>query len=286
MLKESTIQLLRFHFSFFLMPVYFFALSQAPQINWLDAVAIFFILHGLVYPASNGYNSYMDRDDTPIGGIENPMQPTKELFWVTVVMDIVAIFLSLLVSTVFAFGVLAYIAASRAYSYRGIRLKKYPIIGFITVLLFQGTLVFFLVYHGASTDKLMLAPTYAMAAAGLLMGSFYPLTQVYQHEFDRKDGVLTLSMLLGIRGTFIFTAIIYAAAMLFLLNYFSSKNQIENFIWLSIFLLPVLVYFFIWLYQVWKDPRQADFKHTMRMNLLASFCSNLAFLSILIGRFL
>lgn len=286
MLKESTIQLLRFHFSFFLMPVYFFALSQAPQINWLDAAAIFFILHGLVYPASNGYNSYMDRDENPIGGLEKPQQPTKELFWVTLIMDIAAVGLSFLISTTFALGVLAYILASRAYSYRGIRLKKYPIIGFITVLLFQGTLVFFLVYHGASKDKFLIAPTYAMAAAGLLMGSFYPLTQVYQHEFDRKDGVMTLSMLLGIRGTFVFTAIIYAAAMLFLLNYFTEKNQLENFIWLSIFLLPVLVYFFIWLIQVWKDPRQADFKHTMRMNLLASFCSNLAFLSILIGRFL
>ena len=65
-----------FHFSFFLMPVYWFALSQVKYINWAEAGLIFVILHLLVYPASNGYNSYMDRDTSPVGGIKNPLQPT------------------------------------------------------------------------------------------------------------------------------------------------------------------------------------------------------------------
>src|ERR1043165_2376045 len=117
MLAPSTIQLLRFHFSFFLLPVYLFALSQVPAIDTTDALLIFFILHILVYPSSNGYNSYMDRDETPIGGLSNPMQPTKELFSVSIVMDILAIGLSFLVSYWFAFCIVAYIAASRAYSY-------------------------------------------------------------------------------------------------------------------------------------------------------------------------
>ena len=89
MLQKSTIQLLRFHFSFFLMPVYWFALSQVPAISWPRALLVFLILHLLVYPASNGYNSYMDRDETAIGGLEKPMQPTRQLFYTTVFMDIV-----------------------------------------------------------------------------------------------------------------------------------------------------------------------------------------------------
>ncbi|MFI5187293.1 MAG: prenyltransferase, partial [Chitinophagales bacterium] len=64
MLRRSTIQLLRFHFSLFLLPVFLFALSQLNTINWQNAAIVFFILHVLVYPASNGYNSYMDRDQT------------------------------------------------------------------------------------------------------------------------------------------------------------------------------------------------------------------------------
>src|SRR5215510_6073806 len=119
MLRRSTIQLLRFHFSLFLLPVYLFALSLLPAIDWKDAVIIFFVLHLLVYPSSNGYNSYMDRDQTPIGGLRDPLQPTRQLFYVTIIMDVVAIAISFFISIYFAAGILLYILASRAYSYRG-----------------------------------------------------------------------------------------------------------------------------------------------------------------------
>ncbi len=122
----STLQLLRFHFSFFLMPVYWFALSQVAVINWRNAILIFIILHLLVYPASNGYNSYMDRDTTPVGGLKNPMQPTQLLFYTTIFMDAFALLLSFMISPLFVTGIFFYILASRAYSYRKIRLKKYP----------------------------------------------------------------------------------------------------------------------------------------------------------------
>src|SRR6186997_1619460 len=129
MIRASTIQLLRFHFSFFLMPVFWFALSQVVQVETKDAILIFIILHFFVYPASNGYNSYMDRDTGSIGGVEKPLQPTKQLFYVSVILDMDAIALSFLITPIFAIGICSYILASRAYSYRKIRLKKYPVIG-------------------------------------------------------------------------------------------------------------------------------------------------------------
>ena len=146
MIRKSTIQLLRFHFSFFLLPVFLFAVSQASDINYLHLLLAFLVLHLLVYPSSNGYNSYMDRDQSPIGGVKNPLQPTRQLFYVSLAMDVVALGISLLISPLFALGILLYILASRAYSYRKIRLKKYPILGFLVVFLFQGGLIFFITY--------------------------------------------------------------------------------------------------------------------------------------------
>jgi 1,4-dihydroxy-2-naphthoate octaprenyltransferase len=284
MLQRSTIQLLRFHFSIFLLPVFLFALSQVPVIHIRHAWLIFFILHILVYPASNGYNSYMDRDEGSIGGVKNPLQPTRQLFIVSLVMDATAILLSLLVSNWFAICIVAYIAASRAYSYRGIRLKKYPVIGYLTVVIYQGAVTFFMVYHGSSVDKTLHVPAAGMIAAGLLIGGFYPLTQVYQHEADAKDGVRTISALLGYRGTFVFTAIIYAIAMSVLAWWFFTRGQENKFVVLATLMLPILVYFFIWAGKVWKDVHKADFEHAMRMNLLASICTNIAFLTLLIWR--
>jgi 1,4-dihydroxy-2-naphthoate octaprenyltransferase len=281
LLLRSTIQLLRFHFSFFLLPVYLFALGQVPAIRLDHALLIFFILHILVYPASNGYNSYMDRDEGSIGGVKNPMQPTRQLFLVSVVMDCMAVLLSLAVSYLFTFCIIAYILASRAYSYRGIRLKQYPFIGYLTVIVFQGAVTFFMVYHGSSVNKTTDVPLTGMAAASLLIGGFYPLTQIYQHVADRKDGVQTLSALLGYRGTFIFTAIIYSVAMGLLAWLFSTEGQFIKFGVLATCMLPILVYFFWWAARVWKDENVADFTHTMRMNLLASVCTNFAFLMLL-----
>ena len=278
MLRSSTIQLLRFHFSFFLMPVFWFALSQVAEINIVRTILIFIVLHLLVYPASNGYNSYMDRDTGSIGGIKNPKQPTKQLFYASVLLDILALICSLFISVYFAAGILAFIAASRAYSYRGIRLKKYPVIGYLTVIIFQGALVFFLVMHGCSETKTLNVSPIGMIAASLLIGGFYPLTQIYQHMQDKEDGVTTISYKLGYNGTFIFTAIIYGLAMISLGTYLILNLEMGNFFIIQIFLLPVLVYFFWWFYKVYHDTKEADFKNTMRMNLLASVFTNAAFI--------
>jgi 1,4-dihydroxy-2-naphthoate octaprenyltransferase len=282
MIKSSTLQLLRFHFSFFLMPIYWFALSQVVQIHTTRAILIFIILHLLVYPASNGYNSYMDRDTDSIGGIKNPRQPTRQLFYASLLLDAMALICSTFISIYFMLGILAYILASRAYSYRGIRLKKYPFLGYFTVIFFQGAVCFFLVKHGASVTKTLTVPISAMIASSLLIGGFYPLTQIYQHQQDRADNISSISLVLGYRGTFVFTAIIYILAMIALGWYFANNLELDRFFIVQIFLLPVLIYFFWWFYQVYKNIAAANFKNTMRMNLLASVCSNAAFIFIFI----
>jgi 1,4-dihydroxy-2-naphthoate octaprenyltransferase len=264
------------------MPVYWLALSQVNNINWWDAVLIFIILHVLIYPASNGYNSYMDRDTGSIGGIKNPLQPTQQLFYVTIIMDVTATGISFLITPIFAVGILLYILASRAYSWRKIRLKKYPVIGYLTVIIFQGAVTFFLVYHGTESNHTTDVPITAMIASSLLVGGFYPLTQIYQHEEDLKDGVQTISYKLGYKGTFIFTGIIYALAFTMLAVQFFSNLEWDRFLLLQIFMLPVLVYFFVWFSKVLKNKNEANFKNTMRMNLLASICTNAGFIILLI----
>jgi 1,4-dihydroxy-2-naphthoate polyprenyltransferase len=264
------------------MPVYFFALSQLNHINWYNAALVFLILHLLVYPASNGYNSYMDKDTSPIGGVKNPLQPTKQLFIVTVCMDVIAILLSFFISWLFVVGIFLYILASRAYSYRKIRLKKYPITGYLTVVIFQGAVTFFLVYHGADSNHTTHVPVISMVASSLLIGGFYPLTQIYQHEEDAKDGVNTISYKLGYAGTFIFTGIIYVLAFCTLGLQFFLNLEWTRFIILQTYMLPVLVFFFIWFRKVFKNNKEANFKNTMQMNLLASVCTNLGFITLLI----
>lgn len=282
MLQRSTVQLLRLHFSLFLLPVYLFAISQLPVVNWRRALFVFLILHFLVYPSSNGYNSYMDRDDTPIGGLKNPLQPTRQLLYTTIVMDVIALILSFAISYVFALGILFYILASRAYSYRGIRLKQYPVIGFLVVFIFQGAVIFFITYCTASQPQTLAVPLLPAIASSLLIGASYPLTQIYQHQQDKEDGVLTLSYLLGKRGTFIFTLLLFtmAAACMFII--FKQAQTMNFFLLFLLSMLPVVLFFLNWFYRVWKNEKAADFTNSLRMNIVSTLCMLLYFSTLIL----
>ena len=284
MINVSTIKLLRIPFSFFLSPIYFFALAQVREINWFNAMLIFFIIHFLIYPASNGYNSYMDRDTESIGGLEKPPPPSRQLFWVTVVFDLIGILLSLLIGPLFTVVILFYIGASKAYSYRGIRLKKYPYLGYFIVILFQGAVTFWLVYYGSNTEQDVSVPWQGMLICSLLVGGFYPLTQVYQHKQDLDDGVSTISYKLGYIGTFIFCAVVYILAWIFMAQFFIRNKHGDQLLVIGIFFIPVIVYFSRWFVLVYKNSKEANFKNTMKMNWLAATCTNISFLILLIWR--
>ena len=284
MINVSTIKLLRIPFSFFLSPIYFFALAQVPRINWFNAMLIFFIIHFLIYPASNGYNSYMDRDTGSIGGLEIPPPPSPQLFWVTVVLDSIGVLLSFFIGPVFTLVILFYVGASKAYSYRGIRLKKYPYLGYFIVILFQGAVTFWLVYYGSNDEQNFSVPWQGMLICSLLVGGFYPLTQIYQHKQDLDDGVNTISYKLGYIGTFIFCAIVYVLAWIFMAQFFISNGHGNQLLVIGIFFIPVIVYFTRWFALVYRNTKEANFKNTMKMNWLAATCTNISFLILLIWR--
>ena len=258
MLRTSTIKLLRIPFSFFLSPIYFFSLAQVVDVNWINAFLIFVILHFLIYPASNGYNSYMDRDTGSIGGLEKPPPPSQQLYRVTIVLDCAGILLSLIIGPLFAAVMLLYIGASKAYSYRGIRLKKFPYLGYLVVIIFQGAVTFWLVYYGSSREPGIGVPWQGMVICSLLVGGFYPLTQIYQHRQDIEDGVSTISYKLGYTGTFIFCTIVYLLAWLFMAQFFIQYGQGIQLLMIGIFFIPVIVYFIRWFVQVSKNHHAAN----------------------------
>ena len=197
-------------------------------------------------------------------------------------LDTAAILLSLLIHPYLPLFMLLYIGASKAYSYRGLRLKKFPVLGYLTVIVFQGALTFALVYFGSNPGTGFSVPWQGMLASALLIGGFYPLTQVYQHRQDLDDGVKTISYILGYTGTFIFCAIVYALAWIVMAQFFIQQKAGDKLLVVSIFFVPVIVYFFWWFARVRKDTGAASFSNTMRMNWLAACCTNTAFLILLI----
>ena len=123
-----------------------------------------------------------------------------------------------------------------------------------------------------------------MIICSLLVGGFYPLTQIYQHKQDIEDGVSTISYKLGYNGTFIFCAMVYILAWIFMAQFFIDNKQGNQLLMVGIFFIPVIVYFIRWFVQVRKNYQEANFRNTMKMNWLAATCTNISFLILLIWR--
>jgi 1,4-dihydroxy-2-naphthoate octaprenyltransferase len=269
----STFLHLRFFFSVFLLPVFFFALSQVPEINWNSAILTFIIWHLLVYPASNGYNSFFDKDEGSIALIEKPPPVDKSLYYFSLTLDLIALILTIFVGWALFFAVLIYGTFSKMYSHPSIRLKKYPFISFFIVFLFQGAFVYWSTYASVSGMNSLYGWNLNFTIAGLicscLIGATYPLTQVYQHEEDSKRGDKTLSLVLGIRGSFYFSAGLFLLSGVLIFAYWYRLDLLTNF-WLFLIISgPVFILFISWFVEVYKNPDDANFKKMSRMTLLS-----------------
>jgi 4-hydroxybenzoate polyprenyltransferase len=277
MFSKSTWLHLRIPFSYFLLPVFLFAVAVSPNLILHRLTWIFITLHLFLYPASNGYNSYFDKDEKSIGGLKNPPPVSQGLYGTALSFDAVAILVAVLqVSMTFAVMVLIYGLVSKAYSHPMIRLKKYPVAGWLVTGSFQGFFTFMMCYIGLNNFEWTsaLQPQAMMPAAltSLMLWANYPMTQVYQHEEDALHGDRTLSLMLGIRGTFYFAALFFGLTSLGFVYYFDLYYETRQALAFLIALCPVVLYFGIWFLRVWHDPSKADFRSTMRLNFISATC--------------
>lgn len=282
MFSKSTWLHLRIPFSFFLLPVYLFALGISPNFTKPRLIWTFIIVHFLLYPASNGYNSYFDKDEKSIGGLSNPPPVERGLYVTSLLLDGIALVLGFLkIGLLYAIMLLIYGMVSKAYSHPLVRLKKYPVTGWLTVACFQGFFAFTMCYVGINgfglenilNERMLLAGTLCTL---LLLGS-YPMTQIYQHEEDAKHGDTTISMKLGIMGTFYLAMIVFAVTSLafyYFFHFFYSDKYSYRFL---IALTPTITFFLYWLMRARKDESNANHYNLMWLNFLSALCLNIFF---------
>ncbi len=254
------------------------ALAVSNEINFRDSFLAFFILHFLVYPASNGYNSYFDKDEKSIGGLKNPPKTTKELYYISLLLDSIALLLALTISLEFTVMIFVYGAISKAYSHPNIRLKKHAVIGWLSAGVFQGYFTFLMSF--LAINETLIAETWnwsiqmpGILSSLLLLGS-YPMTQIYQHDEDEKRGDITISLKLGVLGTFHFTSIAFLISSAGFVYYFMNYHSMTEAVAFLIFMAPVLFYFTFWYLRARNDSANADFESTMRLNLISSLMLN------------
>lgn len=283
MLSRSSWLHLRIPFSYFLLPVFLFAVAISPNLNEPRLLWVFVTLHLFLYPASNGYNSYFDKDEKSIGGLKNPPKVDKGLYYLSLLFDLIALALGyFLINPLFALMLFVYGLVSKAYSHPMIRLKKMPVTGWVAAGLFQGAFTFLMCFIGVNNLPLQacMHPHVLLPAllTTVMLWANYPMTQVYQHEEDLKRGDKTLSVKLGIKGTFYFTATVFALAAALFTYYFLEFFTLKYVIAFFIALAPVLGYFLFWFIKVIRDESFANHRYTMLLNFISATCLNIFFI--------
>ncbi|MBT5506447.1 MAG: UbiA family prenyltransferase [Cellvibrionales bacterium] len=287
LISHSTLKHLRIPFSFNLLPIFLFGLVITPQsVNWIDALVLFLCLHFFIYPASNGFNSYFDKDKESIAGIKYPPKVAIELYYFSITLDGIGLLLAFCIDLPTAISILIYGFISKAYSHPSIRLKKRPIVSWIIVSVFQGYFVFSVTYWAIHDIPISILAKSMIQIPALLttmmLMSAYPITQIYQHKEDRERGDFTLSLSLGILGTFHFTAFAFVMTTLCYAGYFYYYQDLQTLLLYLTLMIPIFIYYVSWYKKVRENIDLADFEHTMKLNRLSALCLNVFFLLLII----
>ncbi len=282
----STLLHMRIPFSYFLTPVFMFSLAMSRNIDLKKSILAFVIIHLLIYPASNGFNSFYDRDKGSIGGLLKPPEVTGDLLWFSILFDLAAVAIALTISWIFALGLFIYGLGSKSYSYDRIRLKNRPVISWLCVSLFGGALIFLLTSGAVSLDGYagIMKPAIiipAVISTFYLMAS-YPLTQVYQHEEDGARGDKTISLILGKRGTFFMSALFFAITFAGFISFLDISRGLHAALVFIVCQVPVITFFVYWFLRVLKDVKAADYRSLMIMNFISCTATDIFCVILLI----
>ena len=280
---------LRIPFSFYLLPVFVFAFAVVDDAQPINTWIVFLTLHLFLYPSSNGYNSYFDKDEESIGGLKHPPKVTKSLYYLSLLFFLVAVVLGLAINASYSMMMLIYGLVSMAYSHPSIRLKKYAYVSWMTAGVFQGYFTFCMAYAGltgSGWEAFFVPEVYlpGLLTTIILMGS-YPLTQVYQHREDAKRGDRTLSLALGVLGTFLFASIWFIFSGIGFVAYFNWAGNTWAIWGFLAAMLPVILYFFLWFSLVKSNPsKYVSYDWAMWMNRISALSLNGFFLYYLLAK--
>lgn len=170
------------------------------------------------------FNSAYDRDEDDIAYLARPPPPPQHLALSSFLLMLTGAVLAFLVTPAFGLVTLGCILMSIIYSHPVIRCKSIPGCDLAINMIGYGSCT---TISGIMVGQVVLGSLYVIpdqtgwlliAGFGLLFGSFYPLTQIYQVDTDRKRGDMTLAVALGTGKSLALAIVLGIAAAIFLLG--------------------------------------------------------------------
>jgi 4-hydroxybenzoate polyprenyltransferase len=204
---------LRLTFNVVLAPLFVWGAFVSDSVpSWRFWVG-FLSFHVFLYGGTNMFNSYYDRDEGPIGGLERPPPVDRGLLIGSLIMKGIGFVMACSVGTPFVICYLLFTCFSVGYSHPAIRIKRRPYASAVTVFVGQGVVGYVAGWLacGGTLERLWEATAFLGGLGGAVMVSaLYPLTQIYQLEDDRRRADMTLARRLGMNLSFLYIMLLLA----------------------------------------------------------------------------
>lgn len=224
------------------------------------------------------FNSYYDKDEKPVAGLENPPTAAISMLigaWLLKLSGfIIALFLSKMFLTIYIAGVVL----SVLYSHEKFRLKSN---GYIAVFLnFVVGVMTFLAAASFSLPSTAIL-FFGSVTAGSFLAAIYLMMQVHQkvEDKDRKD--ISIMVLYGRKVTITFAIfLMIVAATLSLVSLTMSNYQWFYIVILIVYFATILLFSYMWLKK--QENQTSDFKIMNKLTMRLSYAANLILVAIYI----
>lgn len=271
---------LRLNYNFFILSAPFFL--GAIFVPDISDGRIFLISFGVIYVflfgGANVYNSYFDRDEGPIGGLEHPPKVETWMYYTSWVVQVVGLIISYFILPIFGLVYLLSMILFWLYSGPIFRFKGKPLLSFIAIgiaTIFNSVILGYVMAGGVGMPTNLIV---SAVGASFLILSMYPVSQAYQIDEDSRRGDVTFAVKYGIKGIKINFLILYLLGII-LLSYSFLFNA---YLGITTFVAGVVVYIFIWQKIKTISGRQSEYKPIMQLKYISGMIFTLTMIGLLL----
>jgi 4-hydroxybenzoate polyprenyltransferase len=185
-----------------------------PDLDWYTYWTQFLNVHVILFGTATAYNSFWDKDEGAIGGLQQP-PPLQAWMWSACwVIQALGIIWAWRIGWwylgVYLFSAILF----WLYSTPLARWKSTPIKSLWAIALSTGTNSFLLGYLATGHPQLNLLALLVAVGVALVLVSMYPISQVFQIGEDRKRGDRTFAVAFGLRGVRRFYVVAYGLGLI------------------------------------------------------------------------
>jgi 4-hydroxybenzoate polyprenyltransferase len=157
-------------------------------------------VHLVLFGGATAYNSFWDKDEGPIGGLQNPPKMQGWMWSGSLILQGMGLLIATTQGVLYTGIYMLSMFCFWLYSTPLARWKSYPLKSLVAIGVSTGFNSVLMGYLAAGNELIDMPVWVAAAGVTLMLLSLYPISQIYQIEEDHSRGDTTFAVRYGKKG--------------------------------------------------------------------------------------